>query len=147
MVAYAAILAVAEPLLAFTPWAHLAISAPAAAIAGTALIALGAGMGAIAANNTGTRTGGGGGRAGSSQRVPDIAPRQVTLDPDAHARERAARGEIPERSASRAVAPTLFAPTYMIFGRPTPETVRWIADNNLAAGRRDLPGGVKRTRG
>lgn len=61
-------------------------SGPAAIAAGTALIATGAALGAIAANNTGHRTGGG--RAAQGANNPaTLANERVILDPDRRIRE------------------------------------------------------------
>lgn len=138
MLAYAAIMTVAAPLLALTPFAGASIGAAQAAITGAALIALGSGMGAIAANNSGSRTGGGGGRGGSALQSRSIPTQQTILDPDRHARERLAqRPEIAQRAAVAPAQPIVNH--FNMFGDPTPQSQRFIAANSRGADGRNIP--------
>lgn len=139
MLAYAAIMTVAAPLLALTPFAGASIGAAQAAITGATLVALGAGMGAIAANNSGSRTGGGAARGGISN--PATIPNErVVLDPDRRLREReAVAPRVADRSAARAVAhdPFIFAPT--IIGPNDPVAQRQLAAMVRGADSRNIP--------
>lgn len=91
MLTYGLIASTFSSLLAFTPFAGITAGAAASIAAGTALIALGAGMGAIASNNSGHRTGGGGaggGGAGAGTRPRDDNTFAVQFDPDRALRRR-----------------------------------------------------------
>lgn len=139
MLAYAAIMTVAKPLLALTPFAGAAIGAGQAALTGAALIALGTGMGAVAANNSGSRTGGGGGSSGGLSRSVTIPEQRVTLDPDRAARERQAVARSVAVTPRTAAAPDFRVLQANFFGDPTPQSERWIARNSVGADGRNIP--------
>lgn len=82
MLTYGIIAATWSSLLAFTPFAEVTMGAGAAIAAGTGLIALGAGMGAIASRNSGHSTGGGGGGGGDKTAKPKDDQWSVAFDPD-----------------------------------------------------------------
>lgn len=79
MLTYGLLMAVGLPLLIATPFAAQALSAPAAIAAGTGLIALGAGMGALAGGGKG---GGGGGGGSKTPQQPQDNEWSVAFDPD-----------------------------------------------------------------
>jgi hypothetical protein len=140
MLTYGLLMSVAAPFfLAAGVFTKQAISAPAAIVAGTGLIALGAGLGAIAANNTGTRTGGASGSRGSNQSA-QIPTQQVVLDPDRRLREAREVAPKPTVNATARAAPSqqpfVFAPT--IIGTSDPKAQRDIATMVEAAARRGL---------
>jgi hypothetical protein len=81
MLTYGLIASTFSSLLAFTPFAGITAGAGASIAAGIGLMALGAGMGAIAANNSGSRTGGGGGGS-SKTAAPKPDEYAVAFDPD-----------------------------------------------------------------
>lgn len=106
MLTYGLIASTFSSLLVFTPFAGITAGAGASIAAGTALIALGAGMGAIASNNSGKRTGGSGGGKDSSKTAPKDDAYSVVFDPDRKLRGRSGPAVVPSaRSISNRPLP------------------------------------------
>ena len=139
MLTYGLLMAAGLPLLLATPFAGQALSAPAAIAAGTGLIALGTGLGAIASANTGTRTGGAVARGASQSRQPEAETRQVVLDPDRRLRE--ARQVAPQVNVREGAKATTAAPVtnhFVVIGANDPKVQRDIGDIVERAIRRNL---------
>jgi hypothetical protein len=129
MLTYGLIMAAFAPAALLTPFAGYALSAPASIAAGTALLALGTGLGAIAANNTGSRTGGGGGGATSFSQANRDTVQHIWLDPDRNLPGRAAdTATAITRSASAPATPMQPVNVYQtIIGAGDPVAQREVA--------------------
>lgn len=134
LMAYGAIMLAAPALAALFP--ALTISAGQALAAGAALVALGAGMGAIASNNSGRRTGGGSTAAFTGGNQDTV--KHIWLDPDR--RRETERATAAVRSPNAAVTPLPVVQVNQNFmGENDPRLHGWISRQTVAAVRAGYP--------